>query len=231
MFQQVKQNGLIYSFAIAFNRIVPAWLFRYRRFIVYQLDANSFANRSSENIRVRWCETEADYLALEKLTFFCRGRSSGDLQGCLAEIDGQPAGGFWAATNQFDETELGIRILLDANQAWLFAAQVDKRFRRKGVYSQILAFIVPELAKQGKLQPLVAVNPHNVGSRKIHQQHALLSPGWVLAGRTLRASGCLTFGEISRDRFFAFDSVASPIKIRIASGVTIDGLACCTGEV
>jgi GNAT superfamily N-acetyltransferase len=232
MLQQIKQNGLAYSTAIAFNRIVPSWLFRCRRFVIYQLDPNSVDLRSSsaDNIRVRWCETESDYQALEKLTFFRRELSTGELQGCLAEIDGQNVGGFWAATQQFDEAELGIRIILDSNQAWLFAANVDKAFRRMGVYSQILAFIVAELANQGRNQPLVAVNPNNIGSNKIHQQHSLISPGWVFAGRTLRTSGCLAFGEISRDRMVAWNALASPIEIRIASADALEELAYCPVE-
>ncbi len=230
MLQQIKQNGLTYTFAIAFNRIVPAWMLRCRRFDVYLLDANSFnfEARSADKVRVRWCESEQDFQTLENLTYFRRERSTGQLQGCLAEVNGQPAGGFWAATNQFDESELGIRIVLDSNQAWLFAAHVDKAFRRQGVYSRILAFIVSELAHQGRDQPLVAVNPHNIGSRKVHQHHALLSPGWVVAGRSLRTAGCITFGEIDRDRSFALNSSKAPIEIRIASGVPINGLGCCT---
>ena len=130
---RIKRTGLIYSFAIVFNRIVPEWLFRCRRFVVYQLDpskadsvseklnarkADSAAQKNSP-VSVRWSVTESDLLSTEKATYFQRSDLHGKLQGCLAEVNEQPAGGFWVAENQFTESELGVRIVLDSNQVWL----------------------------------------------------------------------------------------------------------------
>ena len=177
-----------------------------------------------ENVRIRWCETESDFQALENLSTFRRQSSTGELQGCLAERNGRNVGGFWAATKQFDESELGIRFVLDANQAWLFASKADDLRSAKDMYPKILAFVVAELSKQGRNQPLVAVNANDDIGQKFHQQHSLISPGWVLAGRTLRTACCLVGGEIDRDRAIAWNSTTQPIELRIGSASAIEGL-------
>ena len=226
---RIKRTGLIYSFAIVFNRIVPEWLFRCRRFVVYQLDpskadsvseklnarkADSAAQKNSP-VSVRWSVTESDLLSTEKATYFQRSDLHGKLQGCLAEVNEQPAGGFWVAENQFTESELGVRIVLDSNQVWLFAARVETEFRKQGIYSHILAFILPELVKQGLNHQIVSVNPHNIGSNKIHQRLSQQTPGHVFAIRFLSTTFCWTSGRIKRNRTVALNSKANPIEIRV----------------
>ena len=161
LLDRIKQTGWRYSFEIAFNRFVPKWLFRCRKFNVYQL--GSRVERSThtplQETVVGWCDSDADTEAVEKLTYFNRSLSSGDLKACQARIGNDLAGGFWRATKQFDESELGIRYRLNENQAWLFAALVDTAHRRKGIYNEILRFILPALDEKGLTHQLVAVNP------------------------------------------------------------------------
>ena len=234
LLKKIKQTGLAYSFAILFNRVVPQWLFRCRRFVVYQLDpqliAESMAAHPQDDaIQIRWCQSELDYSAAETVTYFQRSLSTGKLLACVAEqVDESPtadaatndssqlAGGLWAATEQFDESDLGVRILLKPDQVWLFAAVVAKPFRRRGIYSQILAFIVAELATQEINQTLVAVNPRNIGSHAIHQQFAGCSRGTVFAMRFLQTSVCFSFGDLKRDRTLAVNSTRRPIEISVA---------------
>ncbi len=231
MINRVKRTGLIYSFAILFNRIVPEWLFRCRRFVVYQLDptkAASIANKLKERevdlakpaespVSVHWCTNEAEIAAAEKVTFFQRSDSQGKLQGCLAEVNDRPAGGFWSAENHFTESELGVRMILDSNQVWLFAARVEHDFRKQGIYSHILAFIMPELVSQGLNHQIVSVNPRNIGSNKIHKRLSLQTPGHVLAIRFLSTTFCWTSGRITRNKTVAWNSTTNPIEIQIQS--------------
>ena len=144
LFKKIKDAGIMYSFAILFNRVVPAWLFRCRRFVVYQMDSGSVDSVTiAPEVSVNWCESESELIAAETLTFFKREYSGGDSKACQATISGELAGAFWANTKLFDESELGVQIVLEPQQVWLFAALVNNNHRRKGVYSNILRFILP----------------------------------------------------------------------------------------
>ena len=76
--------NLKYKFAILFNRIVPQWLFRMRRYVVYEMDiaktkavAESQKASPDDNVQVSACQTEAQVEAVETLTWFKRAYSSG----------------------------------------------------------------------------------------------------------------------------------------------------------
>ncbi len=214
--KRIKQTGWRYSFEIAFNRIVPPSLFRCRKFVVLQL-LDRPPRSQNPHVSVSWCETESQVRAVEQLTYFQRSYSSGQLVACQATIDGQLAGGFWSATEQFDESELGIRYLLAPRQAWLFAALVNHQFRRQGVYCEILNFIIHELKEENHQHQLVAVNPHNLGSYRVHLEHSFRSPGSIFALRALNIAVCFAFGEIECSRRISFNARKNPIQIRIPS--------------
>ncbi len=118
----------------------------------------------------------------------------------------------------FEETELGLRVLLAEDQAWLFAALVDKSLRRRGVYSRMLKFIVTELANQGLPHQLVAVNPNNLASKHAHRQYALRQSGTVVAVRLLNVGCCLAFGTIDQSNYVTWNAAKRPIEIRIQTG-------------
>jgi hypothetical protein len=211
---KIKRTGWRYSFAIAFNRVVPAWLFRCRRYVIYELAANRRNDiKRNENVDVRWCQGESEIQAVEALTWFQRSSISGNAAACQATIDGELAGGFWSATQCFEETELGVRYLLDPGQAWLFAALVNREHRRLGVYNEILRFVLADLEAQGLNQLLVAVNPDNIGSLHVHRQHADRTLGTVIAIRCFAITICFVSGDIKRDRSVSFNSSKSPIEL------------------
>ena len=218
---KIKQLGWRYSFATLFNRNVPQWLFRMRRFVVYRMEIPEHAatdpTSSSSSASIGRCETEAEILAVEQLTYFKRRYSTGNSIPYGLKADDQLAAGMWAATECFDENELGVRILLDQQQAWLFAARVGKDFRRQGLYSKLLPFVMCDMAKNGFADQLVSVNPDNVGSNLIHQKQSRETVGHVLAIRLLKTTVCWTSGGIAKDSTVSWNSIKNPIGIRFDS--------------
>lgn len=227
LLKRIRQTGIRYSMAIAFNRIVPASLFRFRRFVIYRVAASKaveLARIRSGDLQpaIRWCRTTAEIAALEELTYFDSGTATGIVRGCQALIDGSLQGGIWAATEGFEESELGVLIQLDKKQAWLFAALVAKSARRSGLYRSILAFVLNDLESEGLDELYVAVNPDNIGSNRVHQQHACETVGTVFAIRLFRTALCFSSGRLQRDRLFTWNSHRQPIAISIGSPVAAD---------
>lgn len=215
-----QQTGWRYSIAILFNRIVPARVFRMRRFVVYRIAVaepsgdQPIAPNANASISISRCVDEADIASVEQMTYFQRSCTTGDSIAYAAKLNDQPAAGMWAATECFDEHELGVRIDLDENQAWLFAALVPKQFRRRGIYSQLLNFTVADMAKQGYDDQLVAVNPDNIGSNRIHKSVSRETVGQVLAIRFWKTTCCWAWGNVSKDATIRWNSTKHPISIR-----------------
>ena len=218
---QVQSRGLRYSFAILFNRIVPQWLFRMRRYVVYEMDVekaravatSSDGSRASE-VEISVCQTEEQIKAVEALTWFKREYSSGKSQPFQAAIDGELVAGVWIATETFDEDELGVRLMMNDRQAWLFAALVSKQSRGKGIYGKLLPFVVSETS-QNFPSVLLAVNPDNKPSNAVHKKWSQQTVGTVVAIRLLGVAVCWTFGQIRKDRTISWQAKKNPIQLTV----------------
>ena len=218
--KKIKRIGWKYSVAILFNRIVPAWLFRTRRFVVYRMaNPNEIASQlpdheNKRSVSISRCNSEPEIAAVEQLTYFSRSYSTGTPIAFAARLEDQLAAGMWAATECFDENELGVRVMLAPTQTWLFAALVEKEFRRLGLYSQLLPFAMKDMSEQGFHDQLVSVNPDNLKSDRIHQRLSKETIGHVLAARILRTTFCWTWGKITKEATFSWNSTNRPIAIR-----------------
>lgn len=216
LINRISNKGWIYSGAILFNRIVPKWLFRCRRYCVYQLaiqppwDADKERQEGGE---ISWCKSEEQLQAVENLTYFRREYSPGPVRAVQAIVDGRLVGGFWAATEFFDEDDLGVRVMLEPQQAWLFAALVSRDCRGRGVYSKILQFITSELAAKGLTEQIVAVNPNNKPSHRVHKKYARVFAGTVFAVRLLNCSICFSGKSVKQKSWFTFNGKTRPIEI------------------
>lgn len=214
MLRQIRQRGFRYTAAILFNRIVPEWFFRYRGFVVYQLRPDETVQAQAV-VETFLCSQEDSQTTedLEKLTGYCRRSSDEFLIG--AKCQQQLAGGMWGTNNKFLEAELGVEIQLAESQWWMFAAYVDKAWRRRGIYSRILVRTCDEVTKRGGKVHLVAVNPLNRGSNAVHSRQSIRTVGFVRALRFLKTTVCLTQGEIDRNQTLSWNSTRKPILLRI----------------
>lgn len=213
----IREKGIRYCIAIAFDRFVPQWLLRMRRFNVYEMETNIEASIESGNAIVRWSDSEEETLAVEQFMGPMRSVvdvGADDMRVCYAKVGGELAAAFWMASNIFMESGLTIRFELDEEQAWLFAAYVEKRFRRKGIYTQILEFMLPDLQSSGKSRVLLSVNPDNIASRIVHEKYARRKVGTAFAIRFLGIAACAVSGDMTVNRRFTLSHKKNPIVIR-----------------
>jgi hypothetical protein len=210
----------MYSIGIAINRIVPSWLFRFRIFTVYQIDSKTVLPQSDasndDSVQVSLAQSEAEISAVVKLTWFQPGDMDADFQSAQAKIDGQLAGAVWAAGRGFDETDLGLRIELTPDQSWIFAALVDGQFRRRGVYSRVLGFMVNHLEQVQRGQQFLSINPTNIASVKAHERYIDSVLGNVVALRVLGVAFCLSTGKrLQPSSWISTNSKLNPILIQL----------------
>jgi len=165
---------------------------------------------------VSLAETDADIVAVSALTYFNPINVDADLQSAQAKIDGQLAGALWVAGRGFDETDLGLRIELSRDQSWIFAALVDKQFRRRGVYSRVFGFMVNHLEKNSGGQQLLSINPYNVASVKAHEKYFDCVLGNVFALRVFGIAFCLCTGKrLKSSSWISTNCKLSPVLITI----------------
>ena len=219
MISKIRKAGVKFYFAGLFNRVVPQWLFRMRRYVVYEMDVQKLRTTRQEaveegGLEFSACRTSAEIEAVEVLTWFRRELSSGELQAFQATLSGQLVGGVWIASKVFDEDELGVRLLLKPQQAWLFAAFVAAQARGKGVYSQLLSFVVSEVSRDFP-QIVLAVNPDNRPSNVVHKKASRRTLGTVVAIRFLKFSVCWTSGRIRKDRTCSWHATQYPIELTL----------------
>lgn len=217
MLSNIRKTGWKYSFAILFNRVVPQWLFRMRRYVIYELDPSEVdaSQQVGNEIDLQRCESEEDIQAVEALTYFKRIYSTGPCLAYRATVEDKLFGGMWAATEAFDENELGVRLQLTEKQAWLFAALVSKQARGQGVYGQLLPFVIIDQRQRGHDQILVSVNPDNLRSNRIHLRWAKRTVGYVTAVRLLRIGFCHVSGDIEKSSAVSWVTPANPILLKV----------------
>ena len=213
-FESASRRGWKYTVEIIFNRLVPNWLFRCRRFVIYRLKANSPFDCMPGTV-TSWCESENQYRIVEELTEFKRESNEGPVRAVQAMVENQVHGGFWVATESFVERELGVRILLGHQQCWLFAAMVSKQMRGRGIYSDVLRFMTSELDTQGFDDLLVAVNPDNKPSNYVHKKYSKSSVGTVFAIRFLNWAWCFSSSPLHAKTRFTANARLRPIELTV----------------
>ncbi len=185
-------------------RSLPAWLIRFRPFVVYEISFTHSPDvaatlesdsRASLPCEIRWLEDASAVAALGPLASQeCRDAWNGSTRRVAAVwLGDQPIACTWVATQSFDERELGIRIELAPDEAWLHAAVVDFAHRGQGVYRQLLEFVLDELRRSGLRRLLLGVTIGNEPSRRVHATQGAMEVGRITAFRTLgMAFSCCT---------------------------------------
>ncbi len=263
MIKRLLSRGILYSIGTVINRIVPARLFRFRIFRVYQLQPSksegqtaglmdaepmalatgiegvsvasvspaasplgshnrtfsaTHAHAGDTPFQFRWCESDEDFRVAEELTGF---QSTSDVrplgyQACLALDAAQPVGGLWRAEEHFDEDELGVRVVLDDDQAWIFAAMVSKQHRRRGVHRRLLSYV---LAGDPQRNHFASINPTNRASIAAHQQFVRSTVGTCLSLRLFKVAVSIASGGLKLDRHISFGCRERPIQMRLGRSI------------
>jgi hypothetical protein len=222
LFRKIRDRGLLLSFEILFNRLVPEWLFRFSVGDVLELDLPQMRDGSSEQEAIGYSlasvEEAQQRNELRRFTwnsvpletthndFGYSIRKSGDNEPVL--------GGVWAARENFIEAALGFRVVLESNQSWLYCAYVDQNTRGLGIYKKLLAFVGSHLTSQGFDQLLVVIQPWNKASMRVHQRFARKKIGRIVVLRLLRLSFVFCTGAISKSSTLTFNQISNPVLLR-----------------
>jgi GNAT superfamily N-acetyltransferase len=187
---------------------MPAWLIRFRPFVVYEIPLQAGAVRTSPEaeprdpcaVQVRWLSDAAELAALPPLASrACLDDWDGATRRvATAELEGRVIGCAWIATGAFEERELSLRFELGPDETWLYAASVAPPLRNRGVYRQLLEFIIAELAAAGRRRLLLGVTVGNEPSLRAHARQGAVEVGRVTALRALGVPMCRCSGQIHR---------------------------------
>lgn len=214
MLQTLRSRGFRYTLGGKINAVVPAKVFRFRVFRVFRLHALDVDPSPSDAtpLTYRWCETDDDISLAERLTFF---RSAADdrnirFRACLANQGDDVVGGVWQGIQFFDEDELGIRIRLKSNQAWIFAAYVSKSHRGQRIYPRLLNHV---LTGDDHLVHYASINTTNRASIAAHAHFAQSQTGRCIVIRLFAMTFCWTGSGLKASRHVAFNSQHHPIDI------------------
>lgn len=219
MIKSVLKRGLWYTIGIVINRVVPESLFRFRVFRVFELANQSGQRRSDgDSLTFRWCENDEDYETARRLTFFetTDPEAARRFSACLAAAQDphgveEIVGGVWRGQQQFDEEDLGIRIMLDDHQAWIFAAYVSKNHRGSGIYRRLLAHA---MNSSEELVHHASINPFNKPSIAAHRSFVKKTVGTCIALRLFNFAIVVTRKGLKSDRSFTSNAKQNPIRIQ-----------------
>lgn len=191
-------------------RSLPAWLIRFRPFVVYEIPLAATSPPSSSAAprearpplawRIAWVADSAEAAALRPVASQeCVDAWNGTTRRAAAVWDGvRPIACAWIAAESFDERELGVQFALRPDEAWLFAAVVDPARRGQGVYQRLLEFLTAELRAAGMSRLLLGVTVGNEPSRRAHARQGAIEVGRVTALRTLGLTFCRNSGGLRR---------------------------------
>jgi GNAT superfamily N-acetyltransferase len=192
-----------YRGAKRFVRLLPRWLIRVRPFAVYEIplrggDVRLAAKAPETSCRVAWVQSIAEAAALRPLASDdnISAFDPSSHWAATAWLNGEVIGCAWIAAGTFTEAELGLQFELGPNEAWLFAAAVDPKWRNRGVYAQLLEFVTRELSNSGIERILLGVTFGNEPSRRAHARFGASRVASILAIHCLGWNVCLRSGQL-----------------------------------
>lgn len=224
--EKIKQQGLLHLVETSFNRIVPAWLFRFSVGEVLELDLiqlqtlASSTDGSNGSYQFATVATEPDKSLLRAVTF-----NSVPVETTMHDIgyaarrkdDSAIVGGVWIGADDFLESNLGFQIQLQPNQAWLYCASIDKSVRGRGIYTRLLSEVAKDVLQRGYDQLLVVIQPWNKASMHVHGKYIQQHVGRIIAIRILRWMHVHSSGGMSQDKRLTTQPTHNPIQITIPS--------------
>ena len=169
---KIKTLGFGFVFETVFERIVPAWMFRFCSLAVYQIDLDKLSSGSFSTAAVKICDNELELGQLREITSDYTQQK--DTIGVLAKMDGQVAGGLWLALGDYQDRDLGLSFLFGSEGTWIYSARTDAAYRRQGIYSHLMAVSAQSRTNAGHAAPFIGVSKLNQGSHKAIQRFGML---------------------------------------------------------
>lgn len=224
LLQNIKNRGLLHSIEIAFNRFVPAWLFRLSTGCVFELDPEKLREVSAgiDNSNFVLTCVEQGSLERDKLRTLTWNSvpietSSNDFGYSIAYVSSPEnvLGGVWGGIESFQEADLGFQLQFNDEQSWIYCAYVNKEAQGQGVYKRVLSFAINDLVEKGYKRILVVIQPWNNASMYIHGKYATKQIGTITAIRLFSFCAVFSTGAVEKDRTTTLSPLSKPVQLRI----------------
>jgi len=209
LLKKVRTLGIGFVFERVFERIVPAWLFRFSSVAVYQLDFDRFSGDPFSAAAVKICDGEHELEQLRQIT------SVASTTGVLATIDGEAVGGLGIALSDYEDRDLGLSFLLGDQGAWIYSARVDEEYRRRGIYSQLMAQSAKARKNAGLAAPFIGVSSLNKASHKAIKRFGAFV-GKVLVIRVGSMAWARSTGDLKQNQNLTFQCTRRPIQLVVS---------------
>ena len=215
---KIKTLGFGFVFERAFERIVPAWMCRFCSLAVYQIDSDKLSAGPFSTAVLKVCDSAQELDQLKEVTSASGGTK--DTIGFLATMDGEVAGGLWITLGDYRDQDLGLSFLLGDEGAWIYSARVNESYRRRGIYSHLMAESTQSRKNAGHAAPFIGVSKLNRGSHKAIRRFA--TPiGNVLVFRLGSFVWARTTGHLKQSQKLTLQCVRHPIQLRVFESVKI----------
>ena len=208
--EKIRTLGIGFVFERAFESIVPAWMFRCSSVAVYQLDLDRFSGDPFSAAAIKVCAGEHELEQLRRIT------SVEGTIGVLATVDGEAVGGLWIALSDFEDRDLGLSFLLGDQGAWIFAARVDEQYRRRGIYSQLMAQSAESRKNAGLAAPFIGVSTLNKGSHKAIKRFGT-PVGKVFVIRVGSIAWARSTGDLKQNQNWTLQCTRRPIELEVVT--------------
>lgn len=209
---KIRTLGAGFVFETLFERIVPAWMFRFCCLAVYQLDLETFSSHRLSAADVTVCDSNRQLEQLREITSDFTAQHQ--QVGLLATVDDQVAGGLWLALGNYEDRDLGLRFLLDRETSWVYSARVDAAYRRQGIYSHLMCTAAKVRSAAGHPCPHIGVSSLNKGSRAAIERHGIR----VGTVRTVRVGSIVwarASGRVKQKHSLTLGCVGQPIEFSL----------------
>lgn len=191
------------------------------------MDTRKVINSSNPQVEVTWAETEQERVAARKLTRVQNDCLIKECRAAIARWEGEIVGALWLAGKSFAEPDLGLSIQLEPRQSWLFSAFVHHEYRRQGIYTELLKFVLQQSrANDPGVEILLAINPANRRSRIAHEASGLQLVARALVVRCLNMAWGGGKWLISPDRLtlrpsWTWNHRIRPVQIHLKPGLSV----------
>ena len=209
---KIRTLGFGFVFERAFERIVPAWMCRFCSLVVYQVDSNKLSDDPFSTAVLKICDSAEEREQLKEVT-----SSSGDAKdtiGFVATMDDEVAGGLWISLGDYQDHDLGLSFLLGQHGTWIYSARVDEAYRRRGIYSHLMAESAQSRKNAGHAAPFIGVSKLSRGSHTAIQRFGT-AVGQVLVFRLGSMVWARTEGDLKQNQNLTLQCTRRPIQIRV----------------
>ena len=224
---KIKTLGFGFVFERAFERIVPAWMCRFCCLAVYQVDSDKLSDGPFSTAVLKVCDNAQELEQLTEVT-----SASGDPKdtiGVVATMNDEVAGGLWIALGDYQDHDLGLSFLLGNEGAWIYSARVDEAYRRRGIYSHLMAESAQSRKRAGHAAPFIGVSKLNQGSHKAIQRFGT-PVGQVSVFRLGSMVWARTTGDLKQSQNLTFQCTRRPIQLWICPEMNSASLSNCVSE-